>query len=294
MTDITIDMLSLFSRVQVEKPTALEMPSMINRARIASMHAVARHVWNIVTQDFQGQFIAQPTSFLDSLFFSEKGSWVPIPDITTVRELYLPSPQFKDFSVLHGFLSVPTVASSMATASYDGFLKIFKDIFENWLGGLLVPIGAEVGSGPAPFGADINFFIDPIGLSSMKYPMAYQLASEAFSSGPLDFPFAEGYIALNSPVRPFYGQVTSITWSPNLASTLATQVSSQVLATGPSFKDPMSAMTNTWSIFTQALIEGLNTAVVEPTASLSQIYGSPTCPTSSPVPLTGTINWSPL
>jgi len=295
VTDISSDMIGLFALTQQTKSTAETINLNINKARLATMHAIARHVWNIVTQDFTGSFQSSPIPFVDGAFFLMKGSPVPVPDLAPPKTLEMCSPQFKDFSILYSALCAPFTATSYETASYDSFLNIFRNIFKVWLGlEVNIPIGSEVGSPVAVASPNLFYLIDPTQLHRIKYPKATQLASTVYSGSLVSLPYSLTYKSLNTPVRPFYGSTLKAIWSPTIAETCASQVSSEVMASGALIKDPITGMKNTWNIFTRVLIQALNTATIIPSSYSTQIYGLPTCQSSAPALVSGKINWSVL
>lgn len=287
-------MAGLFTTVQSSKPTAEMMSVTMERARLATAHAIARHVWNIATQDFQGNFfIASPFSFTDGLFFVARGFPTPTPDIAPPKTLNMCSPVFKDFGVLLSALSVQCMAKSYKTASYDGWRKIFDDIFGKWLGyGLSIPIGREQGSPPSPSAPSLFHIIDSSGLDTVKYPKCVQSSSEVFSGVAIPPTFEKVYTLMNTPLRPFYGKTLSVKWSPSIVDACASLVSSEIASTGIAITNPVEGMRNSWAIFTRVLIDALNTAVIITKPMDTQVYGVLNCPSTTPATVSGKIFWS--
>jgi hypothetical protein len=266
-------------------------------ANMGVRFALAKSVFNFVVSRFYGESVSSPSSFLDAQYFSLRGSLFPIPAILSAQNLEVVSPVFKDFNVLLLSLLKPHIptSSNPVVEGRKVWENIFKSIFVDWLGlNLMVPIGGKKNSPPIsnPSTYLIDFIIDPTLYNQVRVPKIIMPPS-TYAVSPVVFPttYAFQLTQAQNPSRPFFGRSMNMVWDISSIMTIANSFFVELGVLNTKVSDPNIAMRNTWNLFETFLIQALNTGTIIPTTLPTQVYGNPSCVSSSVV-ITSKIWWA--
>ena len=281
---------------EIETIRPFQLALSVDRANLAVRFAMAKRIYNFVVSRFNGESFSSISSFIDSQYFTLRGSLVPVPAPIPPQQLEINSPIFKDFNVLLLSLLKPNVPTS-TNPLIEGkkvWENIFKSVFVDWLGlSIDLPVGATLGSLPisTPATYTTDFYIDPTAYSKFRLP-TIPMTPIAYSNSPIAFPptFVSQLAVGSNPTRPFFGISQKVVWDLGTITAMANSFFVELGVLNAKVTDPNLGMRNTWNLFEKYLLQALNTSMVITATLPSQVYANPSC-VSAPVSITTKIWW---
>ena len=271
----------------------------MNVAVSGTWFCFAQQIFNyVVSKQNQVQSVSStPTIFTDALYFSLRGSPIPLPIPTIAMQHESVSPLFNDFSSLvrafdNDFITTKT---NPIDASVDTYQDLFKAIFEKWLGYKLeIPIGQQVGNlavtNPSTY--TTQFIFDAQQTHLIEYPKVVGLPNGYATSKQFPYLFKDTFTTQNAiQVRPFLGLNTIVTWNPSTIMSIATTCAMEIM-NGNALNQTKEYFVNPLDTLEKYIIKALNTNITTFSPTTSFVYGVPSCPMIAPTALTHTIKWN--